>query len=237
MITHHEYPCLHTPDMTRTLVASIIAALFVCVAPSVGRAQPRPIQSSRWQWHVAVSGAMNTRTASHNEPISDGELSAVAVQGARPLYRWRGVTFSWLAEVLPVMRVTSGAPPQSVPNASVDPLEANDPVRRARYDLRRGVGFGVAPLGAEGSMPLSRRAQLLVNVTAGVAWFDQVVPYGKATQANFTVAPAVAVQHDVGSQDAFALGYALHHLSNASMGGANPGMNSHLLFVRWARKR
>jgi hypothetical protein len=153
MITHHEYPCLHTPDMTRTLVASIIAALFVCVAPSVGRAQPRPIQSSRWQWHVAVSGAMNTRTASHNEPISDGELSAVAVQGT------------------------------------------------------------------------------------GVAWFDQVVPYGKATQANFTVAPAVAVQHDVGSQDAFALGYALHHLSNASMGGANPGMNSHLLFVRWARKR
>lgn len=211
----------------------LMAALY----PAMGSAQPRPIQSSRVQWHVAVSGALDTRTASHNEPISEGGFSALAVQGAKPLYRWRGATFSWLAEALPIIRVTSGAPPHRVPNAQLDPAEANNPERLARYSLRNGVGFGLAPLGAEATMPLSRHAHFIVNVTAGAAWFNQVVPYGKATQANFTVAPAVALQHDVGAQDAFAIGYALHHLSNASMGGANPGMNSHLLFMRWARKR
>jgi hypothetical protein len=169
--------------------------------------------------------------------ISDGDFSAVSVQAAKPLYRWRGATFSWLAELQPIIRVASGAPPQRIPTPQSDPGEANNPERLARYSLRSGVGFGIAPLGAEASLPLTSRSQLVVNVTAGAAWFNQVVPYGKATQANFTVAPGLAYQRDVGARDAFAVGYALHHLSNASMGGANPGMNSHLLFVRWARKR
>jgi len=215
----------------------MLATSLTCLLPATGKTQPRPIVSSRIQWHIAVSSALSTHTASHNELISDGDFSAVSVQGAKPLFRWRGATFSWLAEIQPIIRVTSGAPPQRIPTPQSDPGEANNPERLARYSLRSGVGFGIAPLGAEASMPITRRSQLLVNVTAGAAWFSQVVPYGKATQANFTVAPALAYQHDVGARDAFAVGYALHHLSNASMGGANPGMNSHLLFVRWARKR
>lgn len=200
-------------------------------------AQPPAFVHSRWQWHVAVSGAMSTYTASHNENIRNGDLSTVAIQASKPVFTWRGTTFSWLAEALPIMRVSSGAPPARVPSPLTDPAEANDPARLARYELRTGMGVGLAPFGAEARVPIARRAQLLVNVTAGGAWFNQVVPYGKATQANFTVAPGIALQHDIGGRDAFAVGYALHHLSNASMGGANPGMNSHLLFVRWARKR
>jgi hypothetical protein len=217
--------------------AAALAAAFVLCVPSTGRAQPRPFMNSRWQWHVAVSGALSTYTASHNESIQDGSLSAVAVQASKPVFTWHGASFSWLSEALPIMRVTSGAPPTRVPSPLIDPAEANDPKRLARYQLRTGTGIGLAPLGAEARLPLGRHADMVVNVTAGAAWFTQVVPYGKATQANFTVAPGVALQHDVGARDAFAVGYALHHLSNASMGGANPGMNSHLLFVRWARKR
>jgi len=228
---------LATPNARHVTNAAALAAAFVLCAPSRGRAQPRPFSNGRWQWHVAVSGALSTYTASHNESIPDGALSTVAVQAAKPLFIWRGATFSWLSEVLPIMRVTSAAPAGRVPTPLIDPTEANDPVRLARYGLRTGTGIGLAPLGAEARMPFAGRRQLVVNVTAGAAWFSQVVPYGKATQANFTVAPGVAVQQDIGARDAFAVGYALHHLSNASMGGANPGMNSHLLFVRWARKR
>lgn len=222
---------------TGTIRLSLACAAAVLLGPMVLGAQLRPFTNSRWQWHVAVSGALSTYTASHNESIRDGALAAVAVQAAKPVFRWRGATLSWLSEALPVMRVTSGAPATRIPTPLTDPTEANDPTRFARYAMRSGFGVGLAPLGAEALVPLTRRAQLVVNVTAGAAWFNQVVPYGKATQANFTVAPGVALQHDVGARDAFALGYALHHLSNASMGGANPGMNSHLLFVRWARKR
>jgi hypothetical protein len=140
-------------------------------------------------------------------------------------------------EVQPVIRVLSGAPPERVPTLANDPAEAGNPERLARYSLRRSVGVGIAPFGAEAQMPVAAHTHLIVNVTSGGAWFSQVVPYGKATQANFTLAPGVSLQQDIGARDAFAIGYALHHLSNASMGGANPGMNSHLLFVRWARKR
>ncbi len=221
----------------RALVSLSCVVISGFGLPLVLPAQPRPFVNSRWQWHVAVSGALSTYTASHNESIPDGALSTVAVQAAKPLFTWRGATFSWLSEAAPIMRVTSGAPAGRVPTPVTDPSEANDPARLARYQLRTGSGVGLAPLGAEARLPIARRAQLVVNVTAGAAWFSQVVPYGKATQANFTVAPGVALQHDIGGRDAFAVGYALHHLSNASMGGANPGMNSHLVFVRWARKR
>ncbi len=183
-----------------------------------------------------MTSAVSTRTASHNEFI-DGNLSAVAVQAAKPLFRWRGATFSWLFEVQPVIRVTSGAPPKRVPTLANDPAEAGNPERLARYALRSGLGIGVAPFGAEASLPVRPSTQVVLNVTSGGAWFDQVVPYGKATQANFTVAPGLALQQQVGARDLLAVGYALHHLSNASMGGANPGMNSHLLFMRWGRRR
>jgi hypothetical protein len=223
------------PLRFRLLVTRIFVAAFGW--PLDLTAQLRPFTNSRWQWHLTLSDAMATYTASHNESIRDGSLSTVAVQAARPLFTWRGATFSWMSEALPVMRVTSGAPAGRIPTPLTDPAEANSPERLARYTLRTGAGFGLAPLGAEARVPIARRAQVVVNVTAGAAWFNQVVPYGKATQANFTVAPGVALQHDIGARDAFAVGYALHHLSNASMGGANPGMNSHLLLVRWARKR
>ncbi len=129
----------------------------------------------------------------------------------------------------------SGAHTQLLPTLLSDPGEAGNPERLARYAMRRGFGVGLAPLGAEASVPVSVSARLLLNVTAGAAWFNQVVPYGKATQANFTVAPGIGMERTVGSRGALAVGYALHHLSNASMGDANPGMNSHLLFMRWVR--
>ncbi|MFN5598529.1 MAG: acyloxyacyl hydrolase [Gemmatimonas sp.] len=210
-----------------------LAALLLLPASASG--QWARVRQAPWQWQIAVSDAVSTRTASNNERI-DGDFSTVAVQAGKPLFRWRTVTFGWLAEALPVVRWQSGAPPERVRNALADPAEASNPERLARYAVRRGFGVGLAPFGAEASMPVAGRTTLLLNVTAGAAWFNQVVPYGKATQANFTVAPGVGVERSVGSGAALAVGYALHHLSNASMGGANPGMNSHLLFMRWVRR-
>ena len=215
-----------------------LTVLLPLCAPHALTAQdtPQRLVGSRLQWHGAVTSAVATRTASNNEFIN-GELSAIAVQVVKPLVRWRRATFSWLVEVQPVIRVASGAPPERVPTLANDPAEAGNPDRLARYARRRGLGVGIAPLGAEASLPVRPSTQVVFSVTSGGAWFNQVVPYGKATQANFTVAPGIALQQQIGSRDLLAVGYALHHLSNASMGGANPGMNSHLLFMRWGRSR
>lgn len=184
---------------------------------------------------LAVTNAMATYTASHNE-FMDGAFRTASIQVAKPLFRVKGTTIAWLGEVLPVILTTTEAPPERVPRANIHP-EASDPRVMARYARQDGYGVGLAPLGAEATRMLSDRTRLVVNVTSGGAWFNRVVPYGRATQANFTVAPGLLIERDVGRRGALAAGYVLHHLSNASMGGANPGMNSHLLSLRWTRTR
>ena len=221
----------------RALRRRVLAAVPAAFALSF-TGPPAAAQAAAQRPHVSVmlSGAVDTRTASHNETI-EGAFRTVAVQLSRPLFTVRGVHVAWLGEVMPAMLVTAGAPPNRVPTPATDPIEANDPRRLERYAVRDSYGLGFAPLGAEAALSLSAKTHVLVNVTSGVAWFSRVVPYGKATQANFTVAPGLFLERRLGSGQALAVGYQLHHLSNASMGGANPGMNSHLFSLRVSKLR
>lgn len=216
--------------------ATALALIASAMLPTSARAQ--------WQRHfvderqepvrltVAVTSQLATYTASHNEYM-DGRFRTGSVQIAKPVFRVGGVSIAWLGEILPVMLVRSEAPPSRLPAAS-DPITRDADVM-ARYAPHSGYGFGLAPLGAEATRAIGRRTNVVLNVTSGGAWFNRVVPYGRATQANFTVAPGLLLERRIGSHQALSFGYVLHHLSNASMGGANPGMNSHLLTLRWTR--
>lgn len=184
------------------------------------------------RWSLAVARDVATYTASHNEPIN-GALTTVGVQAAIPLFKFGPTRVGWLFELQPLMLVTSDAPPHRIPQPGIDP-DAGDPAVLARYERRDGYGAGLGVLGAEARTALGARTSLVFNVTSGGAWFSQVVPYGKATRANFTVAPALMLERHIAS-GGVAFGYVLHHLSNASFGGANPGMNSHMFQVRVSR--
>lgn len=219
--------------LRRLLLAAVPSGFaFAFAGPSAAA------QASAQRPHVSLmlSGAVDTRTASHNETI-DGAFRTLAVQVSRPLFTVRGVHVAWLGEIMPATLVTAGAPPHRIPTPDVDPTEANDPRRLERYMIRDSYGVGFAPLGAEAAWSLSANTHVLFNVTSGVAWFSRVVPYGKATQANFTVAPGLFLERHLGNTQAVAVGYQLHHLSNASMGGANPGMNSHIFSLRVSKLR
>ena len=220
-----------------TLPGLVLTALLPLGNPTTLPAQGAA-QGAAQRAHVSVmvSGAVSTRTASHNETI-DGAFRTLAIQLSRPLFTVRGVHIAWLGEVMPAMLVTAGAPLNRVPTPFTDAAEANDPRRLERYAIRDSYGVGFAPFGAEAAFSPGEKTHLLLNVTAGGAWFSRVVPYGKATQANFTVAPGLFVERRFGSRQALAVGYQLHHLSNASMGGANPGMNSHIFSVRVSKLR
>lgn len=211
----------------------ILMLLATALLPTPGAAQW--LRRAPVQVDFAFSDAVALRTASHNEAVK-GDLRALSVQFTRAVFRttWRGqpLTVSWLGEALPAMLVKAGAPANRVPTLQSSREEALDPVRMARYATRDVYGFGVSPFGAEVEIPLSPRVHVLLNTTAGGAWFNKVVPYGRATQANFTVAPGAALQIPLSKSRALAVGYALHHLSNASFGDANPGLNSHLITVR-----
>jgi hypothetical protein len=216
----------------RIPTALLLASLVPAVLPAQWRAQFRDIRREPLQWSLSATNSLGTYTASHNEP-TNGAFRTLSAQVAKPVFSWRGTTVSWLGEVLPAIHVTSEAPPSRVPIAGLDPA-ANDPVVMARYARSSGYGFGLAPLGAEITRAAGPRGRVVLNVTSGGAWFTRVVPYGRATQANFTVAPGLLYAHRIGP-GFLAVGYVMHHLSNASMGGANPGMNSHLVTMRWTR--
>ena len=158
-------------------------------------------------------------------------MKIIGVQWTHDLFSWHGARFSWVTELLPLMLVSSSSPPLRIPPGLRDPLTA-DQKRLALYLEHDSYGFGISPLSAQAEIPISGHFSTIVQVTSGAAWFSKVVPYGRATQANFTVSPSLALQWRATSSTRVALGYTMHHLSNGSFGGSNPGMNSHMFFVR-----
>lgn len=185
------------------------------------------------EFNFWAGASVATLTASDNEYIR-GSMKIVGVQWTHDLFEWHGARFSWVTEGLPLMLVKSSAPPIRIPPALRNPLTA-DPRRLALYLEHDSYGFGISPLSAQSEIPMTRRFSTIVQVTSGVAWFSKVVPYGKATQANFTVNPSLAFQWRSASNTRLSFGYTLHHLSNGSFGGSNPGMNSHMFLMRVTR--
>jgi hypothetical protein len=215
-------------------------------APSAGAAPaatgghlPLPFRGGPWVTgtNVWAGSAFSIRTASNNEKFAGASMQLTGVQFTRSLFARKGVQFSWIVEVLPFMLARVGAPVNRLPTASYNAAAYTDKRRFARYTLHDAYGFGVAPFGAEMARPIVSRLSGVFNVTAGGAFFSAVVPYGKATQANFTASPTLALEWRLNSRYAISSGYNLHHLSNASFGAANPGLNSHLVFVRLAKAR
>ena len=185
-------------------------------------------------FNVWMGSSFAVRTAATNEKF-DGHFRMLGMQFSRSLFVLGGAQFSWLIEVFPVLTGTVGAPPARVPTLTNNPDAYGDPTRYARYTLHSVYGVGIAPLSAQVLKPFSNRFATLLSATSGVALFNKVVPYGKATEANFTASGSMGVEFTATPTVGVAAGYTLHHVSNASLGASNPGMNSHMLFVRMSK--
>jgi hypothetical protein len=177
-----------------------------------------------------------TRTAGGNEKFAGSRFSIVGLQASRELFTVSGARLSWMMEVTPVITAAVAAPPHRIPQIATfgNAVEVARELQ-ARYGLRNVYGFGLAPLGIDVVRPLGAHAAINFTTTAGGVLFNDIVPYGKSTRANFTVAPSLALQMRLPSRTTLSAGYALHHLSNMSFGDANPGLNSHLWYVRVGR--
>lgn len=202
------------------------------IAPRADSGTSRFARFRRYPWNsvnVWAGSAYETRSASHNEHIA-GSLRIVGVQISRDVWRGAKAHLAYVGEVLPILLVRSGPPI----TRTLDSTRVTDAKQLDRFRFREGYGFGLAPIGAELARQLAPGIHALLNVTAGALIFNKVVPYGAATMANFTVSPGAALEWQPVSRTRVAVGYTFHHLSNASFGQSNPGMNSQILFVRLA---
>jgi len=180
-----------------------------------------------------AGSAYETRSASHNEHFA-GSMTIVGIQLSRDMWRGRRARIAYLGELLPLMLARSGPPANRIPDTLRNHFAEDELIR---FQYRDAYGFGVAPFGAEVTVQTSKRTSALFNITAGALWFTKIVPYGKGTKPNFTVSPGVALQWEPANRARVAFGYTFHHLSNASFGDANPGMNSQMLLLRVSRMR
>ena len=194
----------------------------------------RPRLGYRWNGANVWGGAsIETRNASHNEHFA-GSMKIVGVQFSHDVLHFHRIWFAYLGEVLPALMVRSGAPSNRKPNPGLNPKLLDDAARLQRFEIHDSYGFGLAPFGTEITAQLDDNVTGIFGITAGAALFTHVVPYGDATKANFTVSPGTALQWTLPRNTQVAVGYTFHHLSNASFGKSNPGMNSQILFVRIA---
>lgn len=210
--------------------------------PNVASGNSGAVRFARYRqypWNgvnVWAGSAYETRSASHNQHFA-GSMRILGVQVSRDVWRGTRAKLAYVGEVLPIMLVRSGPPANRIPDTLNTPPGYYDQAELNRFKYRDAYGFGVAPLGAEASYQTSRHTSALFNITAGGLLFSKVVPYGKGTKPNFTVSPGVALQWEPANRTRVAFGYTFHHLSNASFGKANPGMNSQMLYLRFSRLR
>ena len=181
-----------------------------------------------------AGASVDTRNASHNDQF-DGSFRIVGLQITRDILRSRHFRLTYVGEVLPAILIHSGAPANRMPLTGAHPWLLHDPARIARYAYHDSYGFGLAPFGGEASIRIARQLSLVINTTVGAVLFNKVVPYGDATKANFTVSPGAELQWEAFSHAGVAAGYTMHHLSNATLGKSNPGMNSHIFLIRLTR--
>lgn len=242
----------HALRCWRCLVGIAVTLMLVPLARL--RAQPTPASSRdtsrtngvanralmrlppRNSYSLWAGGALAMLTAYDNRSVH-GSMRMIAAQRTRDLFTWRSARVEWVTEVIPLMLVTSGAPPERFPVQLTHGETSIDSSEPGAYQSHTSWGFGASPLSAQAAFAHGDRLTSVVQVTSGAVWFSKLVPFGRATQFNFVVAPSASMQWRVSGQTQVAVGYAFHHLSNGNFGTTNPGLNSPVLFTRVTRTR
>lgn len=92
-------------------------------------------------------------------------------------------------------------------------------------------GGGFSPLGLRWRLlPRSRVAPTL-HVATGLLVFADPAPAGNAHRLNLTAEAGAGVRVRLGGPWSVDLGVAIHHLSNAGLGGVNPGLDTKAFYA------
>ena len=100
------------------------------------------------------------------------------------------------------------------------------------YAKRQHVyGGSMTPIILKWNFTRSKRVVPFAAAEGGVVFTTHNVPAGDTSQVNFTPGVAAGVQWFRGPRSAFSLSGHVTHISNASLGNYNPGMNA-TIFMR-----
>jgi hypothetical protein len=97
--------------------------------------------------------------------------------------------------------------------------------------MRWVYGVGASPVGTQLDFGGPSRIRPFFEITGGFLYFSSKVLGNETTQFNFTVATGAGTHIALSPRTALIVGYKYHHMSNAYMYLANPGVDSQELYV------
>jgi len=141
----------------------------------------------------------------------DRQLLLVALRYGRVFAAWESISLEYTLDIYP---------------AAV--LFQPDWMRSGRSTI---YGAGLAPVGFKVKFATQNRLQPFISASLGFLYFLKQIPEPGASHFNFSSQIGLGVEFFFAPKRALTLGYKIDHISNASVGQSNPGMNSHVIYT------
>ena len=102
---------------------------------------------------------------------------------------------------------------------------------------RVAVGTGIAPVGLKAYWNGTGAVRAFANGSFGGIAFTSDVPVTESRRFNYMFEDGGGVDFARAGGEAITLGFRFHHISNASTGRVNPGLDANVIYLGWRRKR
>jgi hypothetical protein len=102
---------------------------------------------------------------------------------------------------------------------------------------RLAVGTGISPVGLKGYLNTTSSVRPYVNGSVGGIAFNTDVPVTDSRRLNYMFEYGGGMDFARPGSSVLTLGFRFHHISNASTGQVNPGLDANVVYLGWRRKR
>jgi hypothetical protein len=210
----------------RQLLVAVVIAALGCMAA----AQESPIHKGATEMSVWGQGGSGLGAADTTQMMSAGVRFGRIMTDVRGSGWMRG-NFEYAFDTMPLYLFFQD---QTVCQGPIGPNTCSVIFRRRQTVY----GGGVTPVILKWNFVGNRRVVPFVAAEGGVVFTTGKVPDGNTSTVNFTPGIAGGVQWLRGRRGSFSVSGHLTHVSNASLGDFNPGLNSTLqlrLSYQWWR--
>ena len=227
-----------------TRAAPAACALALVATPSAAQsvspvAGPTP-DAPEWSIGAWAGGAPTSYAGHFIGATPDRALALAGVRLGLSTGRIGPVRVEYVAQVIPAALLYANpvAPLTAACGTQETRMVRGRAVTRQvpGYCRERVFGAGVLPVGVQLAAPLGRWVRAFAAGHAGGLLFAKNVPVTEARRLNFVFDFGGGLEVGPRRRGAIALGYKLHHISNAWTAPANPGLDNHVFYVGFVHR-
>jgi len=222
------------------VVAATAGALLGSVRAARAQSSATPdsertmIAAPRWKFGGWIAGATGQPLETRIGHVHDRDLFLTALRASHPILVTPRFRLRSTVDLFPLVVATANRDYtyDDVVLACTGVALCQEVTRVPIPSRHTAYAAGIAPLGFEGLVTLSRRVGLGIGVEGGGLYFNRRIPDPGETRFNFMADGNVALRVSLGvSRPTLIGGFRINHISNGGTGNVNPGMDSRLLFV------